>query len=205
MLEGLSVAIPANLDTLQLPDPILTTYWRLANQRIFYIDTDIDETVLDIQRNIMTINLEDAGIPAENRQPIILMISSPGGYLVETMELCQTILLSKTPVYTVNMGMAYSGAALILMAGHKRFAFPLAKAMVHSGSSGSAGTYEQQEAQQQLYKKQVTEMGQFILAHTTIDEKTYKKNRAKDWYMTDEEQVAYGVVDQIITSLDEII
>lgn len=205
MFETLPIMLPQHLENMQLPDPSLVNYWRLADKRIFYIDTEIDENVLEIQRNIMTINIEDTGKPVEERKPIVIMISSPGGYLIETTELCQTIMLSTTPVYTVNMGMAYSGGALILLAGHRRYAFPKAKALVHSGSGGSSGTFEQQEAAQQLYKKQIAEMGEYILSRTAIDEKTFKKNRSKEWYMTDEEQVKYGVVDKIITSLDEII
>lgn len=205
MFEDLAVALPQNLENLQLPNPDLTNYWRLANKRIFYVEDEIDETILELHKAIININIEDAGIPVEERKPIIIMISSPGGYLIETNTLCQTILLSKTPVYTVNIGIAYSGGALLLMAGHKRYALPLSKAMVHTGSGGSNGTYEQQEAQQQLYRKQVAEMADYILARTKIDEKTFKKNRAKDWYMTTDEQLAYGVIDQIVTDLSEII
>lgn len=56
-----------------------------------------------------------------------------------------------------------------------------------------------------MYRTQINEMGEFILEHSSIDDKTFKRNKAKDWYMTEEEQVQYGIVDKILDSLDEII
>ena len=122
------------------------------------------------------------------------------------MSIAQSMIMSKTPVITVNIGSAYSGESLLLMAGHKRYAFKYSKAMVHSGgTSGMTGTYEQTEAAQKIYKKQIDEMGKYILERTNIPETLFKKNKTKDWYMDHDEQVKYGLVDSIIESLGEII
>ncbi len=136
---------------MQLPDPGLVNFYRLAENRIVYLDAEIDESVLELQKMIFSWNLEDKdmGLPTENRQPIVLIIDSPGGMLDETMSICSTIKLSKTPIYTVNVAQAYSGAALIFMSGHRRFVFPYAKTMIHSGgTTGIGGTFEQTEAAQ---------------------------------------------------------
>jgi ATP-dependent protease ClpP protease subunit len=77
--------------------------------------------------------------------------------------------------------------------------------MIHTGSGGCSGTFEQTEQAQKIYKKQVDEMGSYILERTKMDEKIYRKNKSKDWYLDHNEQVTYGLVNKIIESLDEII
>ena len=110
--------LQAMLDTndwanFQLPDPDLLNYYRLAENRIFYIVNDIDLNTLDIQRSIININIADQGIPYEERIPIKILIDSFGGLLSESMSIAYFIAQSKTPIYTINIADAYSGAALI--------------------------------------------------------------------------------------------
>lgn len=183
----------------------MVNYWRLAENRIFYVDYEIDESILELQRSILNINISDRNIEPENRLPIRILIDSPGGLLSETMSLCSTIIMSKTPIITVNIAEAYSGGCLLLLAGHKRYAFPYAKAMLHTGSGGTCGTFEQTEQAQKIYKKQVDEMGTYILKRSGMDEKIFKRNKSKDWYMDSKEQCDMGIVHGIITDLDDII
>lgn len=204
-MEVLDIALPEKLEDIKLPSPEMVNYWRLAEERIFYIDYEIDESILEIQRTIIAINIADKGIELDKRVPIKIFIDCPGGLLSETMSLSTIIMMSKTPVITVNIAEAYSGGCLLLLAGHKRYTLPYAKAMIHSGSGGVSGTYEQTEQAQKLYKKQVDEMSAYILKRTKMDEKIYKKNKSKDWYMDATEQVMYHVVDKVVESLDEII
>ena len=205
-MDAINLTLPSNIENMQLPDPSLVNYYKLAEHRIFYVDYEIDEAILELQRSIILINMVDRDIKPEDRVPIKIFIDSPGGLLSETMSLATTIIMSTTPVITVNVAEAYSGGALLLLAGHKRYAFPYAKAMLHTGStSGMAGTYEQSEQAQKNYKKQIEEMGAYILERTGMDEKLYKRNKAKDWYMDVNEQLSTGVVHKIVSSLEEII
>lgn len=205
IIQLLDIALPQNLENMTLPSPEMVNYWRLAEERIFYIDYEIDEGVLEIQRAIIAINIADRDIEPSMRKKIRIFIDSPGGLLGETMSLATTMILSKTPVITINIAEAYSGGALLLLAGHERYAFPYFKAMIHTGSGGVQGTYEQTEQAQKVYKKQVDEMGSYILERSGMDEKIYKKNKAKDWYMDSEEQIKYGLAHKIVTNLDEIL
>lgn len=205
IIPELQLEIPQKLDTLQLPDPELLTYWKLEENRIFYVEYEIDESLLEIQKNIININLADIGIDVDKRKPIKILINTPGGLLAETMSLAGTIIMSKTPVITINMASAFSGGCLLLLAGHKRYAMPFSYAMVHTGSAGMSGTFEQNEQFQKMYKKQVDEMGNYILDRTGMDRKMFNRNRAKDWYMDTNEQVQYGVVHEVIKDLDEIL
>ena len=204
-MEIQELIMPKNLENLQLPDPGLLDYYNLAENRIFYIDYEIDMGILDVQRNIVLINIADKDIPIEERTPIKILIDSPGGLLSETMSVASTIIQSKTPVITINMADAYSGAAILLMAGHKRYAMPYSKAMLHTGSGGTSGTFEQTEEQQKNYKRQVEDMGKFILARTGMDEKVFKRNKTKDWYMMPEDQLKYGLVHEIVDNVFDIL
>lgn len=197
--------MPENLENIKLPAPEMVNYWRLAENRIFYIDYEIDESVLEIQRSIVAINIVDKDIPIEERIPVKIYLDTPGGLLSETMSLATFIIMSKTPVITVNIAEAYSGGCLLLLAGHKRYTLPYAKTMLHTGSGGVSGTYEQTEQAQKNYKKQIDEMSSYILERSGLDEKLYKRNKSKDWYMDANEQVQYVIVHGIVTNLDEII
>lgn len=205
LIQELQISLPTNLEDIKLPNPEMVNYWRLAENRIFYIDYEIDESVLEIQRSIIAINIADKNISPKDRLPIKIYLDTPGGLLSETMSLASVIIMSKTPVITVNIAEAYSGGCLLLLAGHKRYSLPYAKAMLHTGSGGVSGTYEQTEQAQKNYKKQIEEMGTYILQRSGMDEKVYKKNKSKDWYMDANEQKQYGIVHEIVTSLDEII
>lgn len=204
-MEMLKLALPTNLENMQLPAPEMVNYWQLAENRIFYVDYEIDVSILEIQKAIININIADKGIDPADRIPIKILIDSPGGLLAETMSVAATIAMSKTPVITVNMAEAYSGGSILLMAGHTRYAMPYSKALIHSGQGGTCGTYEQTVEQQKNYKRQVEDMGQFILERTGMDEKIYKKNKTKEWFLMPEEQIQYGVVHTIVTDLDEIL
>lgn len=202
--------LQAMLDTndwanFQLPDPDLLNYYRLAENRIFYIVNDIDLNTLDIQRSIININIADQGIPYEERIPIKILIDSFGGLLSESMSIAYFIAQSKTPIYTINIADAYSGAALIFIAGHKRYAMPYSKAMLHTGSGGTSGTFEQTEEQQKNYKKQVEGMGKFILERTGMDKKVFGRNKTKDWYFTADEQVKYGLAHEITNNVYDVL
>lgn len=181
----------------QLPDPGLLEYYKLAEHRILYVDYEINMNILEIQRELILINIADIGIPIDERVPIIILIDSPGGLLSETMCVACSIMQSKTPVITVNIAEAYSGGALLLLAGHKRYALPYSKAMIHTGSGSMSGTFEQAEERQKLYKKEVDEMGKYILERSGMDKRVFNKNKAKDWYMTTDEQLQYGIVHEI--------
>lgn len=204
-MQSLNIVIPKELENLKLPSPELLDYYKDYDNRCISIDCEIDDTLFDATKQIIAYNKADKGIPVEERKPIKIYVMSYGGDLYQAYAFISTILASQTPVITVNMGVAMSAGLLILLAGHKRYAMKYSTAMIHSGSGGAQGTYEQMEEQQKNYKKLVDMMRDYILARTSIDIKTYNKNKTKDWYITDNEQVELGIVEKIVGSLDEII
>lgn len=192
-------------ETLALPDPSLANFWNLASNRIFYINQYIDEGILEYQKVIISINIQDKDIPISERKPIVFLINSNGGYLSESMSLAATMQMSKTPIITVNIGAAYSGASVLLLAGHKRYALPFSKAMIHTGSGELGGTHEQVQAQSEKYKREVQDMIDFILLRTGMSKSTYSKKKTKDWYIIDNEQVKHGIVDEMADNLFDVL
>lgn len=201
-LGSMLVAIPEKLENMKLPDPVLMEYYRNEQNRTLWIEGEIDETLFELSKLILKYNNEDKGIPVEKRKPIKIFINSPGGDLDTTLAFIGLMGLSKTPIYTVDTCWAYSAAGLILMAGHKRFALPNTECLIHSGSGQLGGSYEQTAEQMKNYKYLVDKMRDFILTKTQIDQKTFKKNSQKDWYIYTEEMLSLGIVDEIVSDLD---
>lgn len=202
MLENMLLAIPESIENLQLPSPELLSYYQDESNRTFWIDGEIDGNLTEFSKLIIKYNKEDKDKPIEERKPIKIFITSPGGNLDETLAFIGLIGISKTPVYTIDAGWAYSAAGLILMAGHKRFALPNTECLIHSGSGSLGGSFEQTKEQMKNYKALIDKMREFILSHTTIDAKLFKKQSAKDWYINTEEMLKYGIVDAIVDDLD---
>lgn len=133
-LQNVLVGIPESVANLQLPDPYLRQHYLDEQDRIYWVDGEIDEGLLDLVKLIMRCNKEDKNIPTEERKPIKVFIASPGGDVVTLWTVVQAIQMSKTPVYTINFSYAYSAGAELLVAGQKRFALKGTQTMFHRGS-----------------------------------------------------------------------
>ena len=190
---------------MKLTSPDLVRYYKDYDDRNISIDFDIDDSLFDVTKQILEYNRKDRDIPVEKRKPINIYIMSFGGELYPAYALISTILASKTPVNTINMGVAMSAGLLILLAGHKRYAMKYSTAMIHQGSGGAQGTFSEMEEQQKNYRKLIDSMRDYILERTKIEVKLYNKNKSKDWFLSDKEQVDLGIVDEVVTDLDSIL
>lgn len=182
-------------------------YWTSRQNRTFYIDFEVDETyeLMEIAKVIIQINMSEINIPKENLKPIYLFVHSYGGDIEQANFFCDLVMSSRVPIITIGMGVAMSAGFLILISGQKRYAFKHCQMLIHSGSAGFSGTAEQVEEMQKNYKKQINEMKEYILERTSIDEKTFNKNKNKDWYLTSKELIDYHVVDALIENIDDIL
>ena len=99
-------------------------YLQFDNREI-YLDMISPKTISQIDKIIRFWNIKDEkeSIPLSNRIPIKIFINSSGGILYFALILCDIIQMSKTPVYTYNIGCADFESTLVLMAGHKRFGY----------------------------------------------------------------------------------
>lgn len=190
-----------------IPEPEVYTYWKDRENRTFYVDYEIDEcySLVELAKIIIQMNIEERDIKKEDLKPIRLFIHSYGGDLEQSLFFCDLIQSSRIPIITIAMGVAMSAGFLIFLSGHKRFAFRHTQMLVHSGSAAFQGTAEQIEEAQKNYKKQIEEMKSYILEKTEIDEKTFNKNRNKDWYLSTDDLLKYKVVDEVVTDISVII
>lgn len=187
------------------PDPDYLAYHQLLKDRIVYIETAVDECMLRIHKQIMLWNAEDTGKPVEERKPIHLVIMSYGGLGDYMWMVIDAIAASKTPVYTYNIGVAHSSAALIFMAGQKRFMTPNASMIIHEGSAGFEGDAGKVLDASESYKKVLKRMKDYILSRTEIPKATLSRKKANDWELNAEDCLKYKVCDQIVASIDDIL
>lgn len=209
-MDGLDLVVPAietngNVATMQLPDIDQYNYWTFFNNRILTLDGEITDWDYSIVKSIIQINMADSGIDVDKRKPIILLINSNGGLLDITNSILDTIEISKTPVWTVNMGNALSGGCMIFLAGERRFTTSNSWAMAHAGSGGIQGNYSETKEAQKVWDAQVKRMGEYIMGRTGIDTKTYNKYKNKDWYLNADQQLDFGFATERLESIDQII
>lgn len=204
MLDTLELELPVELENMKLPAPELVQYYKDESNRIFWVEGEINNSIFEMSKMIIRYNMLDNDIPIESRTPIKIFINSPGGLLDDTLALIGLIGISKTPIWTINAGWAYSAAGLILMAGHKRYALPNSQCLIHSGSGCVGGSYEQTESQMKNYKYLIEKVRSYILSKTSIDPKVYKKKQSTEWYLDTIGMVEYGIVDEIVDDLNKL-
>lgn len=204
MLNNVLLGIPKYVSNLELPDPELRDYYRDEEDRIYYLDTQIDDSTLDLAKFIFRCNREDSGKPIEERKRILIMIDSPGGSVEVLGSILGAIKISQTPVWTCCYCTAYSAAADLLACGHKRFALPMTNMMFHAGSACYSGSQNDINSAKKFFDgigKRITDE---VNSKTNFDNKFLRKLKTDDMYMTEVEALNYGVIDKIIDSVDEI-
>jgi ATP-dependent Clp protease protease subunit len=203
----LDIAIPENVENMQLPSPELLTFYKNFEDRILWIDNEINDYSIKYAKYIMQWNRDDklAGIKKEDRKPIKLLFFSPGGDLNINNMLVDTIALSETKVIGINCGMAASAACFIYLSCHERLTLPNAQFLIHQGAGSFEGTYDIVVSAITNYQKEIENLGKFVLSRTNIPENVFYENFITDWYIDANEAIKYGLCSKIITSLDEII
>jgi ATP-dependent Clp protease protease subunit len=170
----------------------------LADRKL-YINCDIDESITDdIVYHIFRFNTEDKGKPLEDRKPILLYVTSHGGDVDDGFGLIDTILVSKTPVYTINFSYQYSMGFLIGLAGVKRFATKNAKFLMHDGQNfvwnSSSKVKDQIKFQEQIEER----IKQYVLSRSKLTSKEYDEKLRVEWYLFADQAKEKGFTDFII-------
>lgn len=174
-------------------------YMKDLKQRKLFLPTEIEaETVGDIVRHIMQINREDADIPQEERKPILLYVSCRGGSLDDGMSVIDAIENSLTPVYTINIGYAYSMGFLIGLAGHKRFCTKNAMFLMHDGTDFIMDSSAKAIDRLEFNKRMEARLKQYVISHSKITQEEYEQKYRVEWYMFSDEAKENGFVDFII-------
>lgn len=203
-LNGILLGVPESTANLQLPDPDLRNYYRDEEDRIFWLNDNVENCAEDLIKMILRCNKEDKGKPVEDRKPIKIFIDSNGGDATFMWSIINMIEMSKTPVWTINYCTAYSAAAEILASGHKRLALPGSHVMIHLGSCAYAGDAANVEATKKYFDNMSKKTVDHLLKRTKIEPKMFKKKTLTDWFLDENDALENGVVDRVVEDLDEL-
>ena len=168
---------------------------RLLKDRIIFLGDEIDDSTANlVVAQMLFLEMEDPD------KDIMLYINSPGGSITAGMAIYDTMRYLKCEVATVCVGMAASMAAFLLAAGAKgkRKALPHAEVMIHQPLGGARGqaTDIQLHAEQILRVKKM--MNELLSQNTGKPLKTVEKDVERDHFLTAEQALDYGIIDEII-------
>ena len=172
-------------------------YSRLLKERIVFLGTPIDDAVGNlIMAQLLHLESEDPD------KDINLYVNSPGGDITSLFAIYDTMQYIKPDVSTICMGQAASAAAVLVLAGTKgkRYALPHSRILLHQPHGGAQGQAVDIEIQAKEIIRYRQLLDQLIAEHTGQSFEKVSKDTDRDYILTAEEAVEYGVVDEVITS-----
>lgn len=170
-------------------------YSRLLSERIVFLQTPIDDNV----GNLVMAQL--LHLEAENpERDINLYINSPGGDVPPLLAIYDTIQYVRPDVSTICIGQAASAAAVLLLAGTKgkRLALPNARIMLRQAQGGAEGQAADVEIQAEEITRTRTLLEELIARHTGQPLERVAQDTDRDFILTAEEAVDYGIVDEVV-------
>ena len=171
-------------------------YSRLLKDRIILLGTPVDDNVANlIVAQLLFLQAEDP------KKDIDLYINSPGGSITAGLAIYDTMQILSCDVKTFCIGQAASMGAVLLCAGAKgkRFALPNARIMIHQPWGGAEGTAADISIQAQEILRLRSMLNGIIANHTGQTIKKVAADTERDYFMSPEESLKYGIVDQILT------
>ena len=206
-MDNITLHIPQPLENMNLPNPELLTYYSDLEKRIIWLEEEVTENTLEFVRKIIEWNREDEmnGLEPKDRKPIKIFFFSPGGDLDVNYALIDTIRLSKTPVYGINIGRCCSAAAYIYLSCHHRNMMNHSYFVFHQGSSQLSGSYNEVVAIMNDYQGQVAELSNLMKERTLYTEEEIMDNIVTEWYVRKEDALEKGVCHEIINDISVLL
>jgi ATP-dependent Clp protease protease subunit len=202
-MENNVILVPPHVENMQLPAPELLNFYKSLEDRVYWLSDEINNYTFDLVQYIIRWNREDKDIPVKQRKPIRIIIDCPGGHLSVSETVSNIIKMSKTPVYGIALGYVASGATVIYLSCHKKFALPNSVFVLHKGScSGVSGTYDEIVAFAKDYEKQMETLIDFYITNTKYTEEEIEENIQTDWYIRTGEALEKGIVDGLVTDIE---
>ena len=188
--------VPTVIESSSRGEKSFDIFSRLLRERIIFLGTAIDD---DVANSIVAqLLLLDSENPEKD---IMLYINSPGGVITAGMAIYDTMNLIKADVQTICLGEAASMGSFLLSSGAKgkRMALPSARIMIHQPLGGAQG----QATDIELEAKEILRMKDMLTGilseNSGQDLEKVKKDCERDYYMSAEEAVKYGLIDKVIT------
>lgn len=190
--------VPTVIESSPLGERAFDIYSRLLKERIIFLGEEVNEHTANlVVAQLLHLAYEDP------KADISLYINSPGGSVYDGLAIFDTMQFIKPDVATYGIGLQASMGAFLLSSGAKgkRFALPNSRIMIHQPSSGTQGKISDQEItlREGIYlKKRLNE----ILAKNTGQKLAkIEKDVDRDFWMSAEESVEYGIVDKVVKSI----
>jgi ATP-dependent Clp protease protease subunit len=188
--------IPTVLDESSRGDRAFDIFSLLLRERIVFLGQEVDDQIANlIISQMLYLEAQDPD------KDICLYINSPGGMAYAGMAIYDVIQHVRPDVSTICVGMGMSAAAMVLCGGApgKRLALPNARIMIHQGSAGTRGAPSDMEIQLREVLAITRRMAEIIAHHSGRSVDQVATDIDRDYFMTPEEAMAYGLIDAIIS------
>ena len=187
--------IPTVIEKSTYGERIYDIYSRLLKDRIIFLGDMIDDKVANaVIAQLLFLQSDD------EKKDIWLYLNSPGGSVTDGLAIYDTMQHVKPDVVTVCVGMAASMGALLLAAGAKgkRYALPNSQILIHQVMGGAEGQATDIKIKAEQILKIKDRLNQILAKHTGQNLKKIERDTDRDYYMTAEEAVKYGLIDKVI-------
>ena len=199
--ETANYLVPTVVEQTGRGERAFDIYSRLLKERIIFLTGQVEDSVASIIcAQLLFLEAEDP------KKEISFYINSPGGVVTSGLAILDTMNYIKCPVATIFMGQAASMGSLLLCAGQKgrRMALPNARIMIHQPSGGFQG----QASDIEIHAREILDLRQRLnkiyVERTGQTLKTIEKAMERDNFMTPQEAKDFGLIDEIITSRDDL-
>jgi ATP-dependent Clp protease, protease subunit len=187
--------IPTIIEKSQGGERAYDIYSRLLKDRIIFLGDEVNEHTANLViAQLLFLDSQD------DKKPIKMYINSPGGSVTDGLAIYDTMQYVKAPVSTICVGLAASMGALLLTAGEpgQRFALPNSEVLIHQIMGGASGQASDIKIKAEQILKLKSRLNKILQKHTGQSLAKVEKDADRDYYMTAEEAVQYGLVDKII-------
>jgi ATP-dependent Clp protease, protease subunit len=170
---------------------------RLLKDRIVFLGSEINDDVANlVTAQFLFLESEDP------EKEIAFYINSPGGSVTAGLAIYDTMQFIRPPVSTLCLGQAASMGAVLLAAGHRgrRHALPHSRIMIHQPLGGAQGQATDIDIQAREILRMREEINGIIVRHTGQQLKKIEKDTDRDMFLTPDQAVEYGLIDEVIVS-----
>jgi len=186
--------VPTVIERTSNGERVYDIYSRLLKDRIVIISGEID----DSSANIIVAQL--LYLDSLNKDDISIYINSPGGSITAGMAIYDTMNFIKSNVSTICIGIAASMAAFLLSSGTKgkRFCLPNSEVLIHQPLGGAQGQATEIKIAAERILRLKDRLNKILASNTNQDVKKIESDTERDYFMTAEEALEYGLVDKIL-------
>jgi ATP-dependent Clp protease protease subunit len=202
MVEKAQNVVPMVIEQTGRGERAYDIFSRLLKERIIFIGSPMDDEIANlIIAQMLFLAAEDG------EKDINIYINSPGGVVTAGLAIYDTMQYLKSPITTICIGQAASMGAMLLAAGSKgkRFALPNARIMIHQPLGGAQGQATDIEIQTKEIMRVKKLLNEILAKHTGQPLAKIEKDTDRDFYMSAQEAVEYGLVDEVIETKKGII